>query len=154
MPLNFGGQKRSGVFDTVWPSAILQIFPATSAQIETNPGRQTKPGIVLLHKFRQEPPHTPRGGHAIGASSRSWRPPGRCWKPWQAKRSSTFASLAAAAAKASRETRIIGWGGGGGGRAIVPRGFCARAFAHASGVRHLEGAVFFACLQSIGSGKS
>ena len=21
MPLNFGGQKRSGAFDTVWPSA-------------------------------------------------------------------------------------------------------------------------------------
>ena len=32
MPLNFGGQKRSGAFDTVWPSAMTKMMHLLSKQ--------------------------------------------------------------------------------------------------------------------------
>ena len=31
MPLNFGGRKRSGAFDTVWPPASLEITHVTKS---------------------------------------------------------------------------------------------------------------------------
>ena len=61
MPLNFGGQKRSGAFDTVWPSAATDFA-------QTKHGEAESRSESLHHDNVQTRPHTARSTRkALGA---------------------------------------------------------------------------------------
>ena len=74
MPLNFGGQKRSGAFDTVWPSAPakrLTVLVASARRRERLP-----PGRLSVH-VRGARPRAPSRGAPGSRALRTRRGRGR-----------------------------------------------------------------------------
>ena len=66
VPLNFRGQKRSGVFDTVWPSATSKGRLGAPAKVDSFWGSSVKIGMIQrrlawplrkddMHKLRRVP---------------------------------------------------------------------------------------------------
>ena len=65
MPLNFGGRKRSGAFDTVWPSAKANIVGCLAVRAGLLKGEKVAPGAGIA-------------AAAAGSRPRAW--------PWQPRR--------------------------------------------------------------------
>ena len=74
MPLNFGGQKRSGAFDTVWPSAKgirCKLSAATSDECDVWRvllATQLPHNIIAADKFG----HVCSGGVGVEWSGVEW----------------------------------------------------------------------------------
>ena len=54
MPLNFGGQKRSGAFDTVWPSA-KNFVPPGQGSLKTTRPRMCAVVLGKIARIRSNP---------------------------------------------------------------------------------------------------